>query len=201
MDSSYLLNFLNAIFNLFQLDGQAHTVLEMNYTEQQLTVAVVSDGLRPMLAEKKLGVPENMLSLIQRCWDANPLIRPSFDDIIAELDPMIESRKCIAERDQRVHEDNAPSHTSNADVPTLLNGVDWSSQGELLSRRASLATNSISWPMVSADVLEYRPKLSWGCFATCGRRESMEDTHFLLPYMCNEEDVHAFGVFDGHRGA
>ncbi|KAK6125187.1 hypothetical protein DH2020_041073 [Rehmannia glutinosa] len=31
-------------------EAQAHTVLEMNYTEQQLTTAVVSEGLRPALA-------------------------------------------------------------------------------------------------------------------------------------------------------
>lgn len=29
----------------------------------------------------------------------------------------------------------------------------------------------------------------------------MEDTHFLLPHMCNEEEIHVFGIFDGHRGA
>ncbi|XAR48316.1 Non-specific serine/threonine protein kinase [Bertholletia excelsa] len=32
-------------------EAQAHTVLEMNYTEQQLTAAVVSEGLRPVLAD------------------------------------------------------------------------------------------------------------------------------------------------------
>ncbi|KAI4363959.1 hypothetical protein MLD38_020111 [Melastoma candidum] len=182
-------------------EAQAHTVLEMNYTEQQLTAAVVSNGLRPMLAEKKFGVPENMLSLIQRCWDANPMIRPSFDDIVADLDRMIESRMGIEEKDQGDHNDNVSSHTSNADIPTLLDDVDWSTQGELLSKRASSVTNSVNWTKGSADGSEYRPKLSWGCFATCGRRESMEDTHFLLPNMFNEEGVHAFGIFDGHRGA
>ncbi|KAI8000930.1 Protein kinase and PP2C-like domain-containing protein [Camellia lanceoleosa] len=29
----------------------------------------------------------------------------------------------------------------------------------------------------------------------------MEDTHFLMPHMCGEKDVHVFGIFDGHRGA
>lgn len=29
----------------------------------------------------------------------------------------------------------------------------------------------------------------------------MEDTHFLMPNMFNEEDIHVFGIFDGHRGA
>ena len=29
----------------------------------------------------------------------------------------------------------------------------------------------------------------------------MEDTHFLMPHMCGEKDIHVFGIFDGHRGA
>lgn len=29
----------------------------------------------------------------------------------------------------------------------------------------------------------------------------MEDRHFLLPQMCNEKDIHFFGIFDGHRGS
>ncbi|KAI7991369.1 Protein kinase and PP2C-like domain-containing protein [Camellia lanceoleosa] len=27
----------------------------------------------------------------------------------------------------------------------------------------------------------------------------MEDTHFLMPHMCGEKDIHVFGIFDGHR--
>ncbi|XP_027155878.1 protein kinase and PP2C-like domain-containing protein isoform X3 [Coffea eugenioides] len=98
-------------------EAQAHTVLEMNYTEQKLTAAVVSEGLRPVLASSKLGASASVLSLIERCWDADPEI------------------------------------------------------------------------------------VSWGSFATCGRRETMEDRHFLMPHLCDEKDIHAFGIFDGHRGA
>ncbi|XP_027173424.1 protein kinase and PP2C-like domain-containing protein isoform X2 [Coffea eugenioides] len=89
----------------------------MNYTEQKLTAAVVSEGLRPVLASSKLGASASVLSLIERCWDADPEI------------------------------------------------------------------------------------VSWGSFATCGRRETMEDRHFLMPHLCDEKDIHAFGIFDGHRGA
>ncbi|XP_028070718.1 protein kinase and PP2C-like domain-containing protein, partial [Camellia sinensis] len=53
-------------------EAQAHTVLEMNYTEQQLTAAVVSEGLRPALAGHCSSAPTGFPSLIQRCWDANP---------------------------------------------------------------------------------------------------------------------------------
>ena len=57
----------------------------MTYTEQQLTAAVVSQGLRPALALPKSGVPSVLLSLIQRCWDSDPEKRPSFENIIDEL--------------------------------------------------------------------------------------------------------------------
>ena len=76
-------------------------------------------------------------------------------------------------------------------------------EGEKLSKRTSPAANSELriWPDSSHDHFAFRPVLSWGSFATCGRRETMEDTHFLLPQLCNEKDIHVFGIFDGHRGA
>ncbi|CAH1448252.1 unnamed protein product [Lactuca virosa] len=45
--------------------------------------------------------------------------------------------------------------------------------------------------------LVYLPVRSWGSFATCGRRESMEDTHFLMPHVENQKDVHMFGSLMG----
>ncbi|KAL0359658.1 UNVERIFIED_CONTAM: protein kinase and PP2C-like domain-containing protein [Sesamum angustifolium] len=71
-------------------EAQAHTVLEMNYTEQRLTAAVVSEGLRPVLAGPESGVPTGLLSLIHRCWDADPQNRPSLSDIVSELNVMLE---------------------------------------------------------------------------------------------------------------
>ncbi|KAJ6756544.1 PROTEIN PHOSPHATASE 2C [Salix purpurea] len=109
-------------------EAQAHTVLEMNYTEQQLTASVVSGKLRPALAG--LGSGRNSI----------------------KGSPVVDSSLRI-------------------------------------------------WLNCSNVGLVYHPKLSWGSFATCGKRETMEDTHFLMPHMCNEKDIHAFGIFDGHRGA
>lgn len=183
-------------------EAQAHTVLEMNYTEQQLTAAVVSDGLRPVLAGLELGVPESLSSLIQRCWDGNPSHRPSFDDIVAELEAVLQSRKMM-KKEQMIHSNNTSVVTDETNVQAYQESVNWSLQGEHLSKRASLAADSaVRFPLdVSSDPLGYCPTLSSGSFATCGRRETMEDMHFLLPNIGNQKDIHIFGIFDGHRGA
>ncbi|KAF8403578.1 hypothetical protein HHK36_011682 [Tetracentron sinense] len=193
----------------YSVDGvqfTAHTVLEMNYTEQQLTASVVSEGLRPVVAGPESGAPASFLSLIQRCWDANPQNRPSFDNIVAELDLILEHRHKIKEEDKV----QGVSSTSVSDqllndiniLQTYKESINWFIQGEKLSQRDSFVANSSVriWPDSSIDSIAYHPILSWGSFATCGRRETMEDTHFLMPQMCNEKDIHVFGIFDGHRG-
>ncbi|KAF5473163.1 hypothetical protein F2P56_009790 [Juglans regia] len=186
-------------------EAQAHTVLEMNYTEQQLTAAVVSGGLRPVLAGPELGAPSSLLSLIQRCWDANPLSRPSFNDIVAELDLILEHRKTAKDMtlgEPAVSRDDHLMDNINS-LPTYQESINWSTQGEHFSRITYRDTEPSLrvWLNNSNDPLAYHPILSWGSFASCGRRETMEDTHFLMPHMCNEKDIHVFGIFDGHRGA
>ncbi|KAL4341357.1 hypothetical protein GQ457_08G012920 [Hibiscus cannabinus] len=184
-------------------EAQAHTVLEMNYTEQQLTAAV-SSGLRPVLAVIDSGVPGSILSLIQKCWDANPQNRPSFDDIVLELDGILQQSKKI-EKEVFSLQSISGGHQvidSVSNLHTYQEKINWSTQGEYLSKGTSFGVNSgfRMWLDSFHDSLAYHPVLSWGSFATCGRRESMEDTHFLMPFLCNEKDVHAFGIFDGHRG-
>ncbi|KAI5396959.1 protein kinase and PP2C-like domain-containing protein isoform X1 [Lathyrus oleraceus] len=181
-------------------EAQAHTVLEMNYTEHQLTAAVVSDGLRPVLASEDLGIPSRLISMIQKCWDANPKSRPSFDDIVNELDFIMEHRKVKNVEDMHIRPCNL--HIDHHVDMTYQESISWSTQGELLVGNASSATDPCFRTWESYDEpLAYRPILSWGSYATCGRREAMEDTHFILPHICNEKDVYAFGIFDGHRGA
>ncbi|XP_008240703.1 PREDICTED: protein kinase and PP2C-like domain-containing protein [Prunus mume] len=186
-------------------EAQAHTVLEMNYTEQQLTAAVVSDGLRPVLAGAESGAPSTLLSLIERCWDANSQNRPSFDDIVAELGTILEQGENMKESDIVFPK----SSNSLGDQPVYVasslqayqEGINWFSQGENFITRACLPKPGTAIWLASNDPLAYNPILSWGSFATCGRRETMEDTHFLLPQMFHQGDIHAFGIFDGHRGA
>lgn len=177
----------------------------MNYTEQQLTAAVVSEGLRPALASLKLGVSARILSLIERCWDGNPQNRPSFDDIVLELNVVLQQTNGVEEGEisplvspiasESVH---APSARSYQD------SISWLSVGEASSKEAvSLGSGGTDTRILfdsSIHASAYSPVVSCGAFATCGRRETMEDRHFLIPHAWNEKDVHIFGIFDGHRG-
>lgn len=45
----------------------------------------VIDGRRPELPSKKLLCPSSLRGLAESCWDADPEKRPSFEQIIAEL--------------------------------------------------------------------------------------------------------------------
>ncbi|XP_059646019.1 protein kinase and PP2C-like domain-containing protein isoform X2 [Cornus florida] len=185
-------------------EAQAHTVLEMNYTEQQLTAAVVSEGLRPILCSFDSGAPAGLLSLIQRCWDAYPEKRPSFGDIVLELDPILEHRKRVKQEENALAEPSISPHDRDiTNHRVYQESINWFAKGAHFSRRASLGADSgmRTWLNSSNDPLAYYPALSWGSFATCGRRETMEDTHFLMPHLCNEKDIHVFGIFDGHRAA
>lgn len=182
-------------------EAQAHTVLEMNYTEQQLTAAVVSEGLRPALAGIEVGAPSRLLSLIERCWDADTHNRPSFDDIITELDLIIGNNKRLTMEENVVTESSSCDETTNIVQPSQ-EIVNWFVQGDNISETSYESGLGVkSWATCSDNSSLYLPVLSWGSFATCGRRETMEDTHFLMPHVWNEEDIHIFGIFDGHRGA
>ncbi|XP_006645973.2 protein kinase and PP2C-like domain-containing protein [Oryza brachyantha] len=180
-------------------EAQAHTVLEMTYTEQQLTAAIVSQGLRPALALPESGAPPSLLSLIQHCWDPDPQQRPSFKDITEELE-IIE--KDIALNSCPPASPVNKSQNGNTEVHHYQEALNWFNQGELFVKKGNKLGCKVDHLSDTCDQSsKYCPTLSWGSFATCGRRETMEDTHFMLPNMREEKDLHAFGIFDGHRGS
>ncbi|CAI0437778.1 unnamed protein product [Linum tenue] len=80
---------------------------------------------------------------------------------------------------------------------TYQEATNWFDKGEQQSKGASFVGLS-NW--VDSSLQDYHPVLSCGSFASRGRRETMEDTHFLKPNFCNENFIHFFGIFDGHRG-
>lgn len=163
----------------------------MNYTEQQLTAAVVSEGLRPVLAGPESGASSSLISLIQRCWDPDPQNRPSFSEIVLELDVMLRSEKRTDEKTELV----------TINIPRYQEPLNWFSQGRGIRKSSDLSSQDVAPTWLSSDdVTVYCPVLSWGSFSTCGRRETMEDTHFVMPRFCDENDIHFFGILDGHRG-
>lgn len=180
-------------------------MLEMSYTEQKLIAAVVSDGLRPVLAVSELGAPLRLLSLIKQCWGQDPNNRPCFTDIVAELSSIRDEVKNAEVKKIIVPEPTISAQLSIENNPSsqIYGGsVNWSTQGAEISSEISIVgalNTSTSYDFLN-DESSYKPVLSWGSFAACGQRETMEDTHFLIPGICDLKDVYLFGVFDGHRG-
>uniref|UniRef100_A0A1D1Z8M4 protein-serine/threonine phosphatase n=2 Tax=Anthurium amnicola TaxID=1678845 RepID=A0A1D1Z8M4_9ARAE len=176
----------------------------MNYTEQQLTAAIVSEGLRPVLAGSESGAPTNFLMLIQKCWAQNSLDRPSFDDIVEELKSitMYDNRTEWVDKNPGIAPPSEQCQHGVSHIKSYQENINWFTQGEQWSKTTHVANSKFAmWSNLLSNHHVYTPKLAWGSFATCGRRETMEDTHFMLPQMCDEKDIHMFGIFDGHRGA
>jgi Protein tyrosine and serine/threonine kinase len=172
---------------------QAHTVLEMTYTEQQLTAKVVSEDLRPVIARSESGCPSSLITLIEQCWNPDPLSRPSFREIVEKLAVLQNQLKPIST--------GKHGQSDTIEVNRCQEDVNWYKQGEQLEKKLEMYNRNkeaFSWLNNSTEA--YRPTLSWGSFSTCGRRETMEDAYFLMPRMCGYHDMHAFGIFDGHRG-
>jgi len=51
----------------------------------QVSVAVVTQGLRPSLPDD---CPVEISKLVTDCWDANPDLRPSFEEISSRIKSM-----------------------------------------------------------------------------------------------------------------
>lgn len=212
-----LISLPRAMFNLFNTEYfcyapcQAHTVLEMNYSEQQLSSAVTSQGLRPVLASPEHGAPSDLATLIERCWHGDPAKRPSFDSILHSLHEI--TANLVAEN--KLSDASSPqkpgvSVSSNIgkngleQVLSYTQGkrtdVNWASKAVEGLGSAVMGPASLGWCKEPREGLRYLPVLSVGSFATKGARQTMEDTHFLKEKLGGRGGVHAFGVFDGHRG-
>lgn len=182
----------------------------MNYSEQQLSSAVTSQGLRPVLAGPESGVPLELPTLIERCWHGDPAKRPSFDYVVDSLHEI--SAKLFSQMKMTSVGKPDVSISSNTDkngLEAVLNytqqkrtDVNWASRAVegLRSNTMEQSLSSPGWLNHTSEDSSYLPVLSMGSFATKGARQTMEDTNFLKFQLGGAANVHAFGVFDGHRG-
>ena len=174
---------------------QAHTVLEMNYTEQQLTASITS-GLRPVLAGPECGIPSRLSALIERCWNNDPYLRPYFTEVMSELQEIFSTLPI---------EDKRNIKTDSEALPESLNLTTFSyntvlPENAIYEKKEIPSTLGQNWLKSSNDGTKYAPTLAWGSFATRGGRDTMEDSCFLLPQLGGSTQVHLFGILDGHRG-
>jgi hypothetical protein len=192
--------------------SQAHTVLEMNYSEQQLSSAVTSEGLRPVLAGPESGTPVELSTLIEQCWHSDPAKRPSFDyivDSLRETTAKLFSEKKLADTLVEKPDVSISSNTDKNGLEEVLNytqqkrtDVNWAFRAVegLGSTFMEQSPSPPGWLNQASEDTSYVPVLSMGSFATKGARQTMEDTNFLKFQLGGAANVHAFGVFDGHRG-
>jgi hypothetical protein len=151
----------------------------MAYTEQ-LTAAVVSQRLGPVFALPKSGAPPNLLSLIQRCWDPHPEQRPSFEDIVQELNMI--RKHLVANAYIPSYRSVSDNQNGNIEVHHYQESLNWFDQGERLIKRENKHDHTEKlWSVCSAHSERYHPTLSWGSFATCGRRETI---YLKIPILC-----------------
>lgn len=175
----------------------------MNYSEQQLSSAVTSQGLRPVLAGPEAGIPLELSTLIERCWHGDPAQRPSFDSVVESLREITAKMKLT---DTSVETPDVSISSQNG-LEEVLNytqqkrtDVNWASRAVEGLRSTVMEPSSPGWLNQASHDSSYLPVLSMGSFATKGARQTMEDTYFLKSQLGGAANVHAFGVFDGHRG-
>eukprot|EP00850_Spirogloea_muscicola_P023527 SM000364S13662 [mRNA] locus=s364:59070:63877:+ [translate_table: standard] len=189
---------------------QAHTVIEMNYNEQSLTAAITGEGLRPVLVGPQNFGPQILESLIKRCWHADPDKRPGFEEIIDELKRVqLSVEEDIADfelRSTAVAAETAGS-LNGAAYPSVREEVNWSHQAEKLHTEVASSHGRTKTREAHSSTLQhlfgkadYLPVLSSDVFATQGARDTMEDRSFVCEMLGGVDNLHVFGVFDGHRG-
>ncbi|CAA6673195.1 unnamed protein product [Spirodela intermedia] len=184
---------LNCSYTDLRTEAQAHTVLEMNYTEQQLTAAVVSEGLRPVLASSASGTPTSLLKLIEKCWAPNPMERPSFDDIVEEL----KSVTIYDKRTGKVAKDDiaSPSMSNENGInnsKSYQENLNWFSRGEQWSKTTRSANSKFAvWTSLINGAHVYIPTLSWDHFQHVGEGRAWK-IHTSCFQKCVMQMIHIF---------
>ncbi|GAQ90746.1 Serine/threonine protein phosphatase [Klebsormidium nitens] len=182
-------------------DAQCHTVLEMDYSEQQLAAAITVDQLRPVLMTAASRAPPGLASIIERCWHSDPLQRPELEEVIQELDFLKAelARNQAAESGAEMGAEGRVKGTEQTDWRQAAEASV--SLGEGTKELASAAVVPAETERKDGTERGYRPTVASGVFETKGARDRMEDTHVAMQDLGGLDGVHLFGIFDGHRGA
>jgi len=171
-----------------------HTVLEMGYGHQELKAAVATEGLRPTLMVTKgdddAAAASDLVArtnrLLESCWQLDPSLRPSVDQVHAELEE-------LRRRSNGLKPSRAP-----APAPPRKKRAAVAAADEIMEEASSSPSRSLEQAIEEyvAKKEEGTPLIacSSGSFQTIGGRESQEDRVV-------EVHPHLFGVFDGHRGS
>ncbi|GJP48103.1 hypothetical protein CLOM_g7383 [Closterium sp. NIES-68] len=169
-------------------DVQAHTVLEMDYSEQQLAAAITTFNLRPNLPGRNTPAMAKLRSLIEECWHSDMKIRPSMSDVAHGIEGILSG--------------SVPLPMVHAQQPSLVHSQPGASQEFLPESFTTSKETVLSSKVVNlaAQAAAHTSAISIGSFATSGAREKMEDRHFMKDFLAGSSAIHLFGVFDGHRG-
>ena len=180
---------------------QLHTILEARYNHDQLTAAIVADGLRPREPAPSEGAPPELIALVRRCWSAEPAERPDAARVCSELRPIADA-VARGSRDADVGADVGPGAPAPG-APAMAAATPAAERAEPIAR-APPAPPSAGQPSQQVDELA----ALLGCGATCrlrvgaeasaGKRgdDRMEDRHVLR----QAGGACVAAVFDGHNG-
>eukprot|EP00164_Ancoracysta_twista_P003442 GFYU01004593.1.p1 GENE.GFYU01004593.1~~GFYU01004593.1.p1 ORF type:complete len:738 (-),score=196.32 GFYU01004593.1:144-2219(-) len=220
----------------FTDDVHLHTVLDMNYNQHTLSIAIATSGLRPVnvndLSVKggNNGIPEEFGQLLRECWDQNPALRPSMDDVVNRLEAMapanfadFDAASFVAEREGHMAtpmDIGADTIVATGDSPatTLRKAADRMGDGVIMNnsflvggqdKAKNAAANSAAAKYQSRKGVDREllrelnaREIVAGGFDTHGRRgpDCMEDRYFVHEDVCDGKYVSVTGVFDGHGG-
>ncbi|CAI5485915.1 unnamed protein product [Closterium sp. Naga37s-1] len=169
-------------------DVQAHTVLEMDYSEQQLAAAITTFNLRPNVPGISGPVTERLRSLIGKCWHPNINLRPSMSDVAHDIESILSG--------------SVPFPIDHTQQPGIVHNQPDPSQAfppeEILTSKNTVLSSKVV--DLAKKATAHASAISIGSFATSGAREKMEDRHFIKTFTVASSTIYMFGVFDGHRG-
>ncbi len=170
---------------------QLHTVVEANYSRQDLMKAVCNNQLRPNTPrdvkqdEWTATCPDEWTDLSTACWNATAESRPSAAEALARARSFVEEVQIPKRRE--IADALVVAHSAvplNVDGDTTMVDVLESSE---------LPTLAIGAEVEGLSAVEMRA----GGYAQQGKRHSMEDAFFVRKLGVGS----ILGIFDGHGGA